>query len=274
MPRPPAARARPRYQPHPLLDRERAAKEGLEASTGRSFEAWLALARRRGGDARALKRWLKEEHGLKDMLAHWVAFEALQEGGASYDDPLPMVEALYAGPKAALRPVHEAVVDAVLDLGDDVIVTACKTMVPVYRKHVFAELRPGDGVVELRLSLGDRPAQGRLERPASRPDDGRLTHRVRLSARTDVDAELRGWLRLAYAAGAARIARSTRFRPPPELLRALKGAPAAARTWTSMTPAMRRDMAEWIASARQEATKARRLAAALARLGAGHRRVY
>lgn len=272
---PPRATPRPRYRPHPVLDRERAAQGRLVARTGRSWRAWVGLARRQGLEApRDLKRWLKQAHGLPDRVAHGIAAEALDPAGHAYDDPRRLVEALYGGERAALRAVHEAVVDALLPLGDDVIVTACKTMVPVYRKHVFAQLRPVENAVELRLALGPAPSTDRLERCPEPGSDGRLSHRVRLNRPEQVDADLRRWLQDAYAAGAGRLVRGTSFRLPPDLARALKARAPARATWAAMTPAMRRDVAGWIASAKRPETRSRRLSTAVAKLGAGHKRVY
>lgn len=272
MPRPKSIR--PRYQPHPMLDLERRSRKDLEASTGRTWAAWVALARRRGPKARkALKAWLVKKHRLAPMQAAWMAWEATSAEPPDYGEPEPLVDALYSGQKAALRPLHEALVAECARLGDDVVVTACKTMVPVYRKHVFAELRPGAGVVVLRLALGDAPAGGRLKSGAAMPGD-RLTHVVSVGAAGEIDAQLHGWLKTAYALGSKAIARKAAAAAPPELARALKGSKPAAATWECMTPAMRRDMIEWITSAKQDATRAKRLARVLAALAAGKRRVY
>jgi hypothetical protein len=271
----PARRAaRPRYQPHPLLDVERRARRDLEAQTGRTWAAWVRLARERGlKEQRPLKAWLVEKHGITPMQAAWMAWEATQEGPPDYGKPELLVDALYAGAKAALRPLHEALVDECLALGADVVVTACKTGVPVYRKHVFAELRPGAGAVELRLALGEVGARGRLTDGKAMPGD-RLTHLVRVGARREVDAELRGWLADAYAAGLKPLARKATAKAPPALGKALAANKSAAATWHGMTPAMRRDMIEWTTSAKRAATRDKRLGVVVARLAEGRRRVY
>lgn len=270
------AAGRPRYQSHPILESERGVRKRLEQQTGRSWSAWLRLAKQQGPDKeRPLKAWLMREHGIRPMAAAWLAHEALSPADvATYDDPVPLVDALYSGSRSALRPVHEAVVDALLALGPDVVVTACKTMVPAYRKHVVAELRPVDGAVEVRLALGDVPAGTRLKRDVRGAPDGRLTHAVRVASASEVDAQLRGWLAQAYAQGLKPLPRAAGFRTPPGLAQGLKASKPAARTWASLTPAMQRDMAVWISSAKQAATQAKRLATVLAKLRAGQRRVY
>jgi len=60
---------------------------------------------------------------------------------------------------------------------------------------------------------------------------------------------------------------------PPDLRKALGSAPAGARqAWSDITPAARRDWIAWITSARQEATRARRIASACDMLASGKRR--
>jgi hypothetical protein len=266
--------AAPRYQPHPLLDMERRSREELEAQTGRTWEAWVRLARAHGEKRqKPLKAWLVKQHGLAPMQAAWMAWEATNDDVPEYGAPEALVDALYAGEKAALRPLHEALVDACLALGDDVVVTACKTMVPVYRRHVFAEMRPAPGAVELRLALGDLPKKGRLGDGSTMPGD-RLTHAVRVAAKSEIDTEVKGWLARAYELGAGAIARKATAPVPPELAKALKASKPAATTWDGMTPAMRRDMIEWITSAKQAETKAKRLGTVVQKLAAGKRRVY
>jgi hypothetical protein len=265
-----------RYQPHPMLGMEQRAKAKLLEETGRSYDDWAALARERGhttmSEARA---WLQAQHeALRGMTGQWIAYAAVTPGHASYEDPEPLVDALYSGAHATLRPLHEAVVDAVLDLGDDVVVTACKTMVPVYRTHVFAELRPTPGAVEVQLSLGDVRPAGRLQRSAGRMPGERLTHRVHVKGPKDVDAELRGWLADAYAKGAEKMTRSTEFEVPSDFAKALKASKRGTATWGTMTPAMRRDMVLWVTSAKQAETRARRLETAIGKLAEGKKRVY
>jgi hypothetical protein len=264
----------PRYKPHPMFGAESKVRQKVEAETGKSWERWLAAARKHGGSAKDLERWLRDDHGFGSMSAQWLAHEATTDDFADYADPEPLVDALYSGERAALRPVHEAVVDAMLALGEDVTVTACKTMVPVYRKHVFAEIRPVEDAVEVQLALGDVPAKGRLGRASSRMPGERMTHRVVVGSAKEVDRELRGWLASAYEHGAGKMTRSTEFEVPADFAKAVRASKKADATWASMTPAMQRDMVQWVTSAKQEDTRARRMATALEKLGSGKKRVY
>lgn len=60
---------------------------------------------------------------------------------------------------------------------------------------------------------------------------------------------------------------------PGEVLKALEGAgQTASETWASITPMARRDWVFWIASAKKEETRLKRLNVAMSKLSAGNRR--
>ncbi len=77
------------------------------------------------------------------------------------------VAALFAGPKAALRPLYvKSWWHLALQLGKDVKISPTKTMVPLYRKHVFAQLqaRAPASRLDLGLALGGLKAKGAADR--------------------------------------------------------------------------------------------------------------
>jgi hypothetical protein len=259
-----------------MLSTQEGVMRGIEEQSGKSFDAWIQLGRARGPKERKpLVAWFREQHAFKPMQAAWLAQGALG-GLEDYGDPAAFVDALYAGKRKALRPLHEALVDACYACGDDVVVTACKTMVPAYRKHVFAELRPAasDEGVLLRLALGGAPTTARLVRDTHGMPGERLSHAVVVEGPRAIDKELQGWLSQAYALGAGTIAKSIEFETPPELAKGMKASKPAAATWGAMTPAMQRDMAQWITSAKGADTRTRRVATCLEKLADGRKRVY
>lgn len=274
--KPAPAPVKPRYAPHPMLGADEKAKAKLAADTGRSWDDWVRLARTKGPkDQEDLTMWLRKEHGHRSMTAWWIASAATGRDVVDYEAPESLVDALYSGAKAALRPVHEKVVDAVLACGDEALVTSCKTMVPCYRKHVFAELRPGDGCVEVKLALGDAAPGGRLQIAPDRMPGDRLSHRVVVRSAKDVDTELKGWLAKAYEFGAGKIARAAGdAKAPADFAAAMKASKKAAATWETCTPAMRRDFVQWIEQAKQAETRARRVERSVSRLAEGHRKAY
>lgn len=62
-------------------------------------------------------------------------------------------------------------------------------------------------------------------------------------------------------------------RVPPDLRGALAAAPAALAQWKAITPAARRDFIQWLGTAKQADTRARRIRNACDMLAAGKRRI-
>jgi len=117
------------------------------------------------------------------------------ERAAAEQDP---IDAQYAGPKAALRPIFDRLAQAARQLGDDVELSPRKTYVALARKKQFAVVAPSTSTrVDLGLRLKGRPASGRLAE-AGGFGSGSVTHKVELTSPDQVDEELIGWLRAAY----------------------------------------------------------------------------
>ena len=163
------------------------------ARTGRSLDEWVALVRA-SGTARhgEIATLLKTEHGMSHGFANLVALTALRsDEPASGEDP---ADTIYAGPKAALRPLHDAAVAAATGFGPDVELAPKKSYVSLRRSKQFATIGPGPGGrLEIGLNLRDVEPSGRLE-----PTTGMCTHRVRIASRDELDPEVLGWLRQAY----------------------------------------------------------------------------
>ncbi len=168
----------------------------LEAKSGRTLAEWIAIALA-GPDGtspshKSIVDRLKADHGLGHGYANLVALRALKPAAAPEGDAL--VESWYAGPKAALRPLHDAVIEHVRGFGDDVELAPKKTYVSLRRRKQFAMVGPGPGNrLEIGLNLPDRPVDGRLEAAS-----GMASRRVRIATADEFDDEVRGWLREAY----------------------------------------------------------------------------
>jgi hypothetical protein len=264
-----------KYMPHPGLAKEAADKEKLRAETGRTFDQWVDLARKKGFKEQAkLRTWLREEHGLGSMVSWWLASSAVATAEEDYSNPEAFVDALYSGPKAAWRPLHEKAVDAAIACGDDVVPTSCKTMVPIYRKHVFMELKPVADGVDVHLALGGKPKDKRFEAGVNRMPGDRLTHRIVLKSEKDLDKGFADAVRAAYENGLGKMKRAESAKTPADLAKALKGSAKATATWATCTPAMQRDFILWIESAKQAETRGRRLERTMASLEAGKKKAY
>jgi hypothetical protein len=71
----------------------------------------------------------------------------------------------------------------------------------------------------------------------------------------------------------APVAKEPEPRVPADLREALVAFPAAQTQWKAITPAARRDFIQWLASAKQAETRARRIRNACDLLAAGKRRI-
>ena len=194
------------YSVHPSVQLMRHWLETLEEKTGRSLDAWLALVKKSGPKTESERReWLKKEHGLGTNYASWIAGRAAGKE-TEFADPQAylkaaegFVEQMFAGPKAALRPIYEELLRVGLALGNDVKVCPCQTMVPLYRNHVFAQIKPTTRTrIDLGFALGARQPEGRLIDTGGYAKKDRITHRIPIASSTDIDAEVKRWLRLAY----------------------------------------------------------------------------
>jgi hypothetical protein len=188
----------------------------LEEKTGRSLAQWVKLTRAMGDKKHGeIVKLLKAEHGLGHGYANLVAHSAKNapgtgdatkgagsegagsKGPGASGDPLA---AQYAGDKAALRPIHDALARAIAGFGKDVEFAPKQAYVSVRRNKQFAILQPSTKTrFDVGLQLKGVAPTGRLERAGSW--NAMVSHRVRLESARSVDAELIGWLRQAYTMG-------------------------------------------------------------------------
>ena len=161
--------------------------------TGRSLDAWVALIRASGKTRHGeVMTMLKTEYGMSHGFANLAAITALKPDDAPEGDAL--VGAMYAGPKAALLPLHEAVVAVARSFGDDVELAPKKAYVSLRRRKQFGTVGPGPGgMLELGFNLPGQDPGARFQ-----PVTGMCTHRVRIASEPELDDELVGWLQRAY----------------------------------------------------------------------------
>ena len=109
-----------------------------------------------------------------------------------------MVDAMYAA-RPALRPLHDALEELALALGPDIRLCPGQTIVPVYRTHVIAQIKPATRTrIDFGLALGALKGKGRLLETGGYAKKDRITHRIAVASLADLDDELRQWLRRAY----------------------------------------------------------------------------
>ncbi|HYX26806.1 MAG TPA: DUF5655 domain-containing protein [Thermoanaerobaculia bacterium] len=194
------------YSVHPGVLATQTWIQTLPEKTGRSLEEWLRFVQEEGPPTEKERRdWLKAEHKLGTNSAWWIAERSLGKGEEAGDPEtylqaaLEYVDAMLAGPKAALRPIYYALLDLGLSTGPDVKACPCQTIVPLYRNHVFAQIKPTTRTrIDFGLALKDTPATGRLLDTGGFAKKDRISHRIPISSVADIDEEVRRWLKRAY----------------------------------------------------------------------------
>lgn len=177
--------------------------ENLKAKTGRSLEEWVRVARASNKAKHGeIVAFLKSEHELGHGYANLVAQHALGTitmGPGAVADGDELVEGQYSGAKAGLRPWYDRLVKEIRGFGADVDIAPKKAYVSLRRKKQFGLIQPSTAErLDVGINLKGTPAGGRLE--ASGSFNAMVSHRVRVTAPEQIDAELVAWLRAAYEA--------------------------------------------------------------------------
>jgi hypothetical protein len=170
----------------------------IETATGMTVEAFAAAVADHGIDGHArIIAFLKADYGLSHGNANLIAHKVreLAAGGPVPADTL--LEAQYAGPKAALRPIYERISGIAATLGPDVQLVVQKTGVAFRRRRQFAVVQAASARrVQLGLNL---PAQPQDPRVIATPG-AMCAFRVDLPDVASVDGAVEGWLREGYDA--------------------------------------------------------------------------
>ena len=208
MPKAGLAKSESHYGVHPGMAMVQKWLAELKENTGRSMEEWIVLVNKEGPkDEKSRREWLKSKHKIAPNSAWWIAERAEGKGGDE-DSPevylkaaVRYVEAQYAGPKKKLRPIFDELLTLGKSLGKDVKACPCKTIVPLYRNHVFAQVKP---TTNSRIDLGFALTHYKGKLSKRLIDTGglakkdRITHRIEITAVEQLDGEVKKWLKTAY----------------------------------------------------------------------------
>lgn len=179
----------------------------LKQKTGRSLDEWIKLIRKEGPPtAEARRDWLRTQHKLGTNSAWWLAERSVGKGEESGDPDTYLqaaekyVDEMFAGKKAHLRPIYDALLKLGLSMGKDTKACPCQTIVPLYRNHVFAQIKPTTQTrIDFGLALGDtKKTPKRLIDTGGFAKKDRITHRFEITSLKDIDDEVKRWLKTAY----------------------------------------------------------------------------
>jgi hypothetical protein len=208
MPKASLAKSESLYGVHPGVAIVQKSMAELKEKTGRSLKEWIALVQKEGPkDDKSRCAWLKTKHKLGMNRAGWIAERSDGKGG-DLDTPevylkaaVQYVEEQYAGPKEKLRLIFDELLKLGKSMGSEVKACPCKTIVPLYRNHVFAQIKP---TTNSRVDLGFALTHYKGKLPRRLIDTGglakkdRITHRIEITAVEQIDGEVKQWLKRAY----------------------------------------------------------------------------
>ena len=184
-----AAKKKSIYGVHPGVMMAQRWIAELKQKTDRTLEEWLRLIKKEGPPTEKERRdWLKTKYGLGTNSAWWLAERSFGKGEEIGDPDQYLraaekyVEAMFAGKKEPLK------------------ACPCQTIVPLYRKHVFAQIKPTTQTrIDFGLALGDtKKTPKRLIDTGGYAKMDRITHRFEITSLKDIDDEVKGWLKVAY----------------------------------------------------------------------------
>lgn len=165
----------------------------MPEKTGKSLDQWKKILNTKSFSKHSEGvNYLKKEHGVTHGFANTIVSLSKNDNKSGQD----LVESQYQG-KEGLLPIYKKLLLTMKDFGEDVTVTPKKTSVSLIRKRQFALIKPATKTrIDLGLKIKDKPTTDRLE--DSGPFGTMCTHRIRLSDVTEVDPQLKKWLKEAY----------------------------------------------------------------------------
>jgi hypothetical protein len=175
--------------------------KNIQTKTGKSLDELTKIIKKSGlskhGEIRdMLKKDLGLGHGDANTMVHF----ALKSAAAFSDKPVggkggDVLGPIYTGPKATLRPIHEALMEHVNKFGEFEIAPK-KTYVSLRTKKQFAMIGPATNTrVEVGLNVKGLKATSRLEQL---PAGQMCQYKVKVTDVAQVDNELIGWIKQAY----------------------------------------------------------------------------
>lgn len=169
--------------------------------TGKSIAELTAIVKGSGlGKHGELVAMLKSSLGMGHGDANTLVHVVLKSDGASAAQGLTageVLDGLYTGPKAALRPIHDKLLAALRKFGAFEEAPK-KTYVSYRRKKQFAMIGPATKT-QVEVGINAKGLKGG-ERLQELPAGQMCNYKVRLADVKDVDAELIAWIKTAYDA--------------------------------------------------------------------------
>lgn len=182
-------------------DMAAAVADSMRQRTGHSLDEWARMVEQSSGldplDQLAVRRWLRDVHGIAQNSQWAIAFEVAGRAGWTMPTPAQFADQMYVGKKEPLRPIHDALVAAAETCGPEAHVEGRASYTPIVRRRQFAAVGPGPRLT-VRLGLRFTDAPSGLE-PAK--GFAQATHWLHFDAGTEPQAAVaraREFLTTAY----------------------------------------------------------------------------
>lgn len=175
--------------------------KNIQARSGKSLEELFAMIKNSGLSKHGeMREMVQRECGLGYgdastlVLTYKKAMEE-QESKAAGTSKGDVLDEIYSGAKASLRPIHEKLVAAIDEFGAFEVAPK-KGYVSLRRKRQFAMIGP---VTKTRVEVGlnMKGVQG-TERLIELPAGGMCQYKVNVMQVDEVDEELIAWIKQAY----------------------------------------------------------------------------
>lgn len=172
--------------------------KNIQTRTGKSLDQLYDVIRKSGlakhGEIRdMLKSDLSMGHGDANTLVHfYLKSQTESSESASSDDVLDQI---YSGPKATLRPIHDKLMQAINKFGEFEVAPK-KAYISLRRKKQFAMIGPATNT-RVEVGLNMKGAKG-TDRLSELPAGQMCQYKVKVTDAKEVDKELIDWIKQAY----------------------------------------------------------------------------
>lgn len=169
----------------------------MEDKTGNTLEHWLKVTAKSGEEKHNdIIKFLKVNHGLTHGYANIIAFKHREQFEKPKSNEEMIADQFKVG-KSVLLPWYEILRDYIQSLGADVELAPRKSYVSFRRSKQFAILKAS---TKTRLDVGLilKGVESTPQLQEGKQFSGMMTHCVSITSESDIDDELKGWLKEAY----------------------------------------------------------------------------
>lgn len=170
--------------------------ENLHKNTGKTLEQWINIVTKQNiAKHGEIIKFLKEKHGLTHGFANLVAHKSKGSDAGSAENQEDLITKQYQG-KENFKPIYDKLIKEIVKFGKDVEIAPKNTYVSLRRKKQFAILNPATKTrFEIGINLKGQAPKGKLE---AEKNNAMCSHKINLTAATDIDKEVIGWIKTAY----------------------------------------------------------------------------